>query len=144
LDQRTFRTEIASKKMVRFSQTDDAISEWRYKNMTFSKLTLVGALVLMLLVSTFASAQGGEWYGYANGTSRQDRERELSAQHPFTRITVPFNGIYPVALGDLCRYLNKTCTEVRDWEGNQKPCDEFSQFSGGFPIRDGSRIVRCN
>jgi hypothetical protein len=116
----------------------------RYKNRTFSKLTLVGAVVLMLLVPTFASAQGGDWYGYANGTSLQDREAELSRYHPFTRITVPFNGIYPVTLGDLCRYLNKTCTEVIDWEGKTQPCDAFSQGTGNIPRRDGSRIVRCN
>jgi hypothetical protein len=108
---------------------------------------LILASVLIVIALSASAFQGGSWYGYANGTSPQDRERELNAHWgAFTRVTVPFdnNSIYPVTFGDLCRRMGKTCLKVGDWEGHEKGCDEFSQGTGGWPIRDGSRIAYCS
>jgi hypothetical protein len=115
--------------------------------MTNKKVMLISAALLLVVALSAFAFQGGNWYGYANGTSPQDREQELRNHWgPFTRVTVPFNNgsIYPVTLGDLCRRMGKTCLKVGDWEGHEKGCDEFSQGAGGWPIRDGSRIVLCS
>jgi hypothetical protein len=110
-------------------------------------MIIIPAVLLVVAALAAFAFQGGSWYGYANGTSPQDRENELR-QHwgAFTRVTIPFdnNSIYPVTFSDMCRRMGKTCLKVGDWEGHEKSCDEFSQTRAGWPIRDGSRIALCS
>lgn len=88
--------------------------------------------------SAIASAgRPAGWYGFENSDNK-DREQELRnrCSQKFTRIPNP-KGMYKFS--DLCGTAGMRCTEVCDWEGNTKPCDDDPQ--GGKP--DGSRIAFC-
>jgi len=83
-----------------------------------------------------------EWLGFANNTSKQDRELELHKIVPdFKRIDVPGDDY---RFSRLCQQVHKRCLEVKDWQGATKSCDEISQRKeDGKPLRDGSRIALC-
>lgn len=92
----------------------------------------------------------GEWVGFRNNTSPQDRDAELRAHcaASFRRVSVPQRRDgSDVTFGALCRSIGATCTRVCDWEGHVRSCEEVSQrrheAGRDLPWRDGSRIAYC-